>query len=94
MRGSMFLTGKRMSSTVVEVGKSFKITLPSEIGKVFSISDGQKLYVLASEDLLILRKIPERPSDRLDELIGELTFDKDTKKRAERWLLNQAEKAS
>lgn len=81
-----------MTAVVVEASESFKLALPSEISKVFSISTGEKLYIIASEDLLLIRKIPENPPEALDNLLGEFIFNKEAKKRAEKWLLRQVKK--
>lgn len=81
-----------MAAVIVEAGENFKNALPGEIGKIFPISTGEKLYIVASEDLLLIRKIPKNPPEALDKLMGEVVFDKKAKRRAEKWLLSQAKK--
>lgn len=76
-----------MASVVVEAGENFKITLPSEVSQIFSVSAGERLYMIASEDLLVIRKIPKDIPEALANIIGELTFNRRAKKRAEKWLL-------
>jgi len=89
-----FVGRRHMAGVIVEVGDSFEITLPSEISKVFPVSAGEKLYIVASRDVLIIRKLPKSPAEKLDELAGNVRFDKDARKRAEEWLLKQMKKVS
>ena len=83
-----------MAGVIVEVGDSFEITLPNEISKVFPVSAGEKLYIVASRDALFIRKLPKSPAERLDELAGDIIFDRGARKRAEEWLLKQMRKGS
>lgn len=78
-----------MAGVVVEVGDSFEITLPSGISEIFPVSPGEKLYVVASRDVLLIRKLPRDAAERLDELAGDIAFDKEARKRAEEWMLRR-----
>jgi len=81
-----------MATAVVVVGESFKIALPNEVSRAFPISEGEKLYIVATEDMLLIRRVPRDLPEALGKLVGGFALDKKAKKRAEKWLLNHAEK--
>jgi len=77
-------------STVVQVDERFRVTIPRKLRRVFRMSVGERLYVIASGDVLLLRRVPQDPSRRLDELAGDLKLDREARRRAEEWLLREA----
>ena len=79
---------------VVEVDERHRLTLPKEVRETFKLSERQKLYIIAIGDALIIKRVPQNPSEALRGLLGDLTFDREARRRAERWLLNQVEKKS
>lgn len=74
---------------VVSVDERHRLTLPKEARDSFKVSSGQKLYIIATEDALIIKRLPPDPSEALRELLGEFTFDREARRKAERWLLSQ-----
>lgn len=75
--------------TIVEVDDRNRITLPKEVRENFNLSKGEKLYIISAGDSLILKKIPQNPSESLKKLLGETVFDREARRKAEKWLLNQ-----
>ena len=76
--------------SVVEVDERFRITIPRKLRRAFPVWAGEKLYVIAAGDMLILRKISEDPSARLHQLLGNLRFGREVRRRAEEWMLKEA----
>ena len=74
---------------VVEVDERYRLTLPKEIREAFKVSEGEKLYKIAIGDTLIIKRSPKNPSEALRELLGVFTFDRQVRRKAERWLLTQ-----
>jgi AbrB family looped-hinge helix DNA binding protein len=77
------------SLIIVEVDDRHRITLPKEVRENFNLSKGEKLYIIPAGDSLILKKIPKNPSESLRKLLGETDFDREARRKAEKWLLNQ-----
>ena len=50
--------------------------------------------MVAAGDTLIIKKMPPNPSELLDEILGDTTFDREARRRAEEWLLGQARERS
>lgn len=80
--------------SVVEVDERHRLTLPKDIRETFKMSEGQKLYIIAVGDTLIVKKVPRNPSEALRDLLGDLNFDREARRKAEKWLLTQAGKKS
>ena len=76
-------------SAVIQVDERFRVTLQRKLREVFPVSVGEKFYVIASGDVLLLRRIPRDPSSKLDELLGDFRFDREARRRAEEWLLKE-----
>jgi len=57
----------------------------------FRIVEGQKFYVVPSGNDLLLKPVPDDPARRLTELLGkDFVFDRETRRKAEEWLLNES----
>jgi len=76
-------------SSIIQIDERFRITLPRKLRRIFPVSAGEKLYIVASGDMLILRKVPQDPSSKLDEILGDFKFDRDARRRAEEWLTKE-----
>ena len=79
-------------SIVAQVDGRFRITLPKELRKLFPVSVGEKLYIIASGDTLIIRKLPQDLAKQLSKLLGNFKFDREARRRAEEWALKEAKK--
>ena len=77
---------------VTQVDERFRITLPRELRKLFPVSAGEKLYIVASGDILIIRKLPQNPAKQLSKLLGDFKFDREARRKAEEWLLRETKK--
>lgn len=78
-----------MSMAVVEVDERYRLTLPKEVREAFKVSEGEKLYIISIGDALIVRRVPRNPSEALRELLGDFTFDREARRKAEKWLQTQ-----
>ncbi len=89
-----FLICVGLAMAIVEVDGRYRLTLPKEVRESFKVSEGQKLYIIPTEDALLIKKLPPDPSQALRELLGEFTFDREARGKAERWLLSQVAEKS
>ncbi len=74
---------------VVEVDDRHRITIPKDIRETLNLSDKQKLYIVAAGDTLIIKKMPRNPSESLNDILGDVKFDREDRRRVEEWLLSQ-----
>ncbi|MBI3841107.1 MAG: AbrB/MazE/SpoVT family DNA-binding domain-containing protein [Thaumarchaeota archaeon] len=72
--------------SVVEVDPRFRVTIPKEIRAKLRVTEGQKLYVVSFGDSFIMKPVPDDPAHRLDEVLGDFSFDKEARRKAEKWL--------
>ena len=75
--------------SLVVVDDRFRITIPKEVRAVLRLSRGQKLYVVASGNEIILKVLPKDPSDRIRRILGDFEFNREERRRAEKWLLGE-----
>ena len=78
----------------MQVDERFRVTLPKKLRETFSVSAGDRLYIIVAGDTLLLKKIPKNPAGRLSKLIGHIKFDRSSRRRAEEWLLRNTPKRS
>ena len=74
--------------TIVEVDKNYRIVISKEIRKMISIQPGQKLYLLAAGDKIILIPLPENVDKELDKLSADIKWNREVKQRLEQFLLS------
>lgn len=74
---------------IVEVGPKFRVTITQEIRRKTPLRIGQKIYLLARPPHIVLIPIPEDVDEALAELIGDISFSRDERKRAEEKLLKE-----
>ena len=79
---------------VVEMDERYRLTLPKEVREAFKVSEGQKFYIISMGDALLIKRMPQDPPEALRKLLGEFTFDREARRKAEKWLLSQAEEKS
>ncbi|MEM2912319.1 MAG: AbrB/MazE/SpoVT family DNA-binding domain-containing protein [Candidatus Bathyarchaeia archaeon] len=75
---------------IVEVGPKFRVTIARSVRRQTPLRVGQKVYLLARPPYIVLIPIPDRVDEALAELIGDITFSRDERKRAEEQLLKEA----
>ncbi len=71
-----------------------RIALRAEVRRSFPVRKGDRLLVIPAGDELIIRRLPERPEERLSELLRGIEFNRDARRRAERWLMREARGSS
>ena len=74
---------------IVEVDSRYRITLSKEIRGALEIKKGQKLYALATQNEIILIPMPDDPLKRLAELVGDVKFNREVRKKAEEYVRSQ-----
>lgn len=81
-----------MGLEVAEADERFRITIPKEVRATFKMAKGQRFFVVRDGDDLVLKPIPADPAERLDSIIGDFDYEKESRRRAEEWLLKKARK--
>lgn len=69
-----------MKTSVVKVGKNYRITIPKYVRKKLSIVIGDSLIVDIQNDILVLIKEPKKYTNKLRGLYSEIWKDLDTQK--------------
>jgi AbrB family looped-hinge helix DNA binding protein len=69
--------------SIVKVDSRYRITIPKEIRDTLGIRKGQKLYALATQKEIILILLPDDPLKRLTELVGDVRFNREARRKAE-----------
>lgn len=76
--------------SIVEVGPKYRVTITQAVRKRIPVKIGQRVYLLARFPYVIIIPIPERIDEALAELIGDVTYSREERKRAEEQLLEEA----
>lgn len=76
--------------SIVEVGPKYRVTITQDVRRKIPVKVGQKVYLLARFPYLILIPIPEKVDEALAELIGDIAYSREERKRAEGHLLKEA----
>lgn len=76
-------------SDFVRIGKKFTIVIPKRIREKLGLSEGQLSEIRVDKDRLIITPKHKDPFKRLEEIIGDIKYEKSTEKRAEKWLLKE-----
>jgi len=76
--------------SIVEVGPKYRVTITQDVRKKIPVRVGQRVYLLARFPYVILIPIPENVDDSLAELIGDITYSREERKKAEEHLLKEA----
>jgi AbrB family looped-hinge helix DNA binding protein len=77
---------------VAEVDGRYRITIPKEVRTTFKVAKGQRFFVVRHGDDLLLKPIPPDPAEKLDHIIGDFDFGRESRRRAEEWLLKQKDR--
>jgi len=75
--------------SVVEVGPKYRVTITQDVRRKIPVKIGQRVYLLARFPYVILIPIPERIDEALAELIGDITYSREERRRAEEQLLKE-----
>jgi len=75
--------------SIVEVGPKYRVTITQNVRKKIPVRIGQRVYLLARFPYVILIPIPEKVDEALAKLIGDITYSKEERKRAEEQLLKE-----
>jgi len=72
--------------SIVEVGPKYRVTITQNVRKKIPVRIGQRVYLLARFPYVILIPIPERVDEALAKLIGDITYSREERKRADEQL--------
>ncbi|MGQ9530597.1 MAG: hypothetical protein ACUVQX_04990 [Candidatus Bathycorpusculaceae bacterium] len=75
--------------SIVEVGPKYRVTITQNVRKKIPVRVGQRVYLLARYPYLILIPIPDRVDEALANLIGNIVYCREERKRAEEQLLKE-----
>ena len=75
--------------SIVEVGPKYRVTITQDVRKKIPVKVGQRVYLLARYPYMILIPIPEKVDETLAELIGDIMYSREERKRAEEQLLKE-----
>jgi len=78
-------------SEIVKIGKRFTIVIPKVFREKLSLKEGQLSEILLDEGKIIITPKVGDPFQRLSELIGDVAYEEETKRKAEKWLLGAAQ---
>jgi len=76
--------------SIVEVGPKYRVTITQNVRKKIPVKIGQRVYLLARFPYMILIPIPESVDEALAELIGDIKFSREERRRAEEQFLKEA----
>lgn len=63
-----------------------RITIPQEMRERIGLERGQTLRISERDNKLVLTPVESEPGKSLEKLIGDVKFDRDARRRAEKWL--------
>ncbi len=78
--------------SVVEMDERHRVTIPKHIRRTYGMVKHQRFYLVQYGHDLIMKAIPKNADERLDEIIGDFTFNREARRKAEKWLLDQTNK--
>jgi len=90
MCGVYLSFGEGDGMSIVEVGPKYRVTITQDVRRKIPVRVGQRVYLLARFPYVILIPIPDRVDETLAELIGDIAYSREERKRAEGHLLREA----
>jgi len=75
--------------SIVEVGPKYRVTITQNVRKRIPVKVGQRIYLLARFPYVILIPIPDGVDEALAKLVGDITYSREERKRAEEQLLEE-----
>ena len=76
--------------SIVEVGPKYRVTITQDVRRKIPVRVGQRVYLLARFPYVILIPIPDRIDESLAELIGDIAYSREERKKAGEHLLREA----
>ncbi|MHA1582911.1 MAG: AbrB/MazE/SpoVT family DNA-binding domain-containing protein [Candidatus Baldrarchaeia archaeon] len=76
--------------SISKVDSRYRITIPEDIRKIVNVKKGQKVMLIPRGDSITLILLRENLSEALDEFLGDIKLTRDVKKKAEKYVLEQA----
>jgi bifunctional DNA-binding transcriptional regulator/antitoxin component of YhaV-PrlF toxin-antitoxin module len=74
---------------LVEVDERYRVTIPKDVRTAFKVVKGQQFYLVPYGNDLLMRPVPADPAKKLDSVIGDFRFDRESRRKAQEWLLKQ-----
>jgi len=71
---------------IVEVGPKYRVTIAKGVRRKTPLRVGQKVYLLARPPYIVLIPIPDDVDEALAEILGDITYNREERKRAEEQL--------
>jgi len=71
---------------IVEVGPKYHVTIAKGVRRKTPLRVGQKVYLLARPPYIVLIPIPDDVDEALAEILGDITYNREERKRAEEQL--------
>jgi bifunctional DNA-binding transcriptional regulator/antitoxin component of YhaV-PrlF toxin-antitoxin module len=71
---------------IVEVGPKYRVTITKGVRRKTPLRVGQKVYLLARPPYIVLIPIPDDVDEALAEILGDIAYSKEERKRAEEQL--------
>lgn len=75
---------------VVRVVDRHRITITRSVREVVPLKVGQKVAVVPFGDKIIVQPLPEKPEEELAKLTQEIVFDRESRRKASKFLISQA----
>jgi len=76
--------------SISKVDSRYRITIPEDIRKIVNVKKGQKVMLIPRGDSITLILLRENLSEALDEFLGDIKLTRNIKKKAEKYVLEQA----
>jgi len=76
-------------SEIVKIGKRYTVVIPKAFRQKLGLKEGQLSEVRLEEGKIVITLKTSDPFCRLSELIGDIVYNEETERRAEKWLLGE-----
>lgn len=76
-------------SEVIKIGKKYTIVIPKKMREKLGLKEGQISEIDIEEEKIVITPKALNPFERLGELIGSVTYEEKTERKAEKWLLRE-----
>ncbi len=76
-------------SEIVRIGKRYTIVIPKTIRQKLGLKEGQLSEIKLEKGKIVIIPKAMDPFHRLSELIGDIEYNEETERKAEKWLLGE-----